>query len=184
MRPDLLEMSEESCSTGHVDDPGPGVEDGEEDVADGLVGPVVGLHCRSGFNSYRLGLDHDPGVVDQDVNPPVLLLDEVPELDDGLLLADVQLVVPGLQPLPPEGLQGGQTSSLISGREVDVTFVLLTQRPHNGQTYALVGPCDHSYRHGSDRLFHNTQLEETGSSVSVLYSLCTVHCRYSQTIQH
>ena len=125
----LNKFTQEPESTGHVDDPGPGLEDGEEDVGGGLCGPVVGLqsHLHLGRKAVSVVVhEGNTDVVDQDVNPPVFLLDEVPELDDGLLLTDVQLVVLGLQPLPPEGLQGGQTSSLISGGEVDVSFVLLT----------------------------------------------------------
>lgn len=73
----FTEVSEEAGSAGQIHHSGPGSEQGEEEATDGLVGPVVGLHRLPGPSPQCLGLADDPRVVNEDVQSPVLLLQEV-----------------------------------------------------------------------------------------------------------
>ena len=68
-------------------------------------------------------------------------------LNDCVFIADVQDVEFRVETFLPESFQGGVTPALVSGGEVDISLELLTERPHYGEAYSLVGPSDDSDGH-------------------------------------
>merc|ERR1711936_311492 len=119
-------MAEEANRAGDIHHPGLGVEEGEEDLTSSLVVPVVGLQRLLGLHGEGFRgvlLEGYPGIVDQDVNTAVFLLHEISQLDDRLLVANVQHVELGVQPLLSEGLHCRLAPALVPGGEVNISLV-------------------------------------------------------------
>ena len=99
-----------------------------------------------------LTLEGDARVVDQHIEAPVLLAQEVTQGADALPVVDVQLVEKGAQALSLQLLHGRPTPRLVPRREHHVPWESPTQVAHDGKTEALVGPGDQRYagggRHG------------------------------------
>merc|ERR1712142_1259520 len=145
-------MAEEANRAGDIHHPGPGVEEGEEDLTSSLVVPVVGLqrHLGQHGEGFRgVLLEGYPGIVDQDVNTAVFLLHEISQLDDRLLVANVQHVELGVQPLLSEGFHCRLAPALVPGGEVNISLVLLTQRPHYGDRHDERDCCELQQRNNT-----------------------------------
>ena len=99
-----------------------------------------------------LTLEGDARVVDQHIEAPVLLAQEVTQGADALPVVDVQLVEKGAQALGLKLLHGRPTPRLVPRREHHVSLELPAQGTHDGEADALVGPGDQRYagggRHG------------------------------------
>uniref|UniRef100_A0AC11D2J4 Uncharacterized protein n=2 Tax=Ovis aries TaxID=9940 RepID=A0AC11D2J4_SHEEP len=99
-----------------------------------------------------LTLEGDARVVDQHVEAPVLLAQEVAHGADALPVIDVQLVETGAQALCLQLLHGRPTLRLVRRREHHVPLELPAQFTHDGEADALAGPGDQCYagggRHG------------------------------------
>ena len=95
-----------------------------------------------------LTLEGDARVVDQHVEAPVLLAQEVAHGADALQVSDVQLVETGAQALRLQLLHGRPTPHLVPRGEHHVPLELPAQVTHDGKAEALVGPSDQRYAGG------------------------------------
>ena len=99
-----------------------------------------------------LTLEGDARVVDQHIEAPVLLAQEVTQGADALPVVDVQLVEKGAQALGLKLLHSRPTPRLVPRCEHHVSLELPAQGTHDGEADALVGPGDQRYagggRHG------------------------------------
>ena len=113
--------------------------------------PARSGSTHSGYNapsSHPLTLEGDARVVDQHVEAPVLLMQEVAQGAYTLQVSDVQLVETGAQALRLQLLHSRPTPRLVPRREHHVPREPPTQVTRDGKTEALVGPSDQRHAGG------------------------------------